>query len=174
MKILRFVALLVWMVAGAGYGMHDYYKLKKDCIQSEGFFKGWLWCSQETNHSFAFSMLKGAAWPYFLLRPKDADALSNDSKGEDLNRSPVYMMYVCWSLATKLDKKEDANVLSKSITYFRGIDNKLDRQHSFYLGSAANEIIALESQGDIKNFYHIGCSEPVTRMSQAVDQGMFK
>jgi hypothetical protein len=55
--------LLIWVLGAAVAGLQNIYAQKRECIQDEGFWKGWLWCSTDTRYSTAFAMLRGFAWP---------------------------------------------------------------------------------------------------------------
>lgn len=57
----------VWIFGAFVAGMYYNYAQKKQCIQDEGWLKGWLWCSIETNYSFGANMLRGAIWPIELF-----------------------------------------------------------------------------------------------------------
>lgn len=72
-KKMGSIAAVVWIFGAFISGLAHYYELKQDCIESEGWIKGWLMCSQETRSSFTRSMLKGAAWPARVFHDSSPD-----------------------------------------------------------------------------------------------------
>jgi hypothetical protein len=77
LRKLLAVALVIWL--GGAIGMSVYYelRLRADCIDKEGLFKGIFWCDKQpmnpagylgTQTNFLF---RGFAWPYFLFSSAD-------------------------------------------------------------------------------------------------------
>lgn len=66
-KLGLFALVFIWIVGSAIAGLHNNYVQKRQCIQNEGWLKGWLWCSTETQYSFGINMLRGLIWPIDIL-----------------------------------------------------------------------------------------------------------
>lgn len=69
--------LAAWIVGAAILGLKNIYIQKQQCIKEEGFLKGWLWCSTETNLSITSNMIRGLAWPIDALQSLEKN---NDSQ----------------------------------------------------------------------------------------------
>lgn len=74
LKNALFTLGLVWMVGGVGMSIYYEIERKWDCIEQEGFLKGWLWCSSDSITPIGLSlqrtwqMVKGFAWPLALAK----------------------------------------------------------------------------------------------------------
>lgn len=66
--------LFVWICGAVPAGICHEFQRKRQCIQTEGWLKGWLWCSTETRNSFPNSMLRGLLWPIDAIRWLATDA----------------------------------------------------------------------------------------------------
>jgi len=172
-KKIGFFVLFVWVVGAFVSGAINNYKVKKGCIENEGFVKGWLFCSKESNSSFALEMAKGIFWPA-LIFSSSSSADSGDINRSEIEKSTVFSMYVCWVSAIKLDNQADADGLSSAIRFMRDNDEKLNRNHAQYLGFASQRVVDIESVGGLDEYYSFACSKPVENVKNAVKQGMFE
>lgn len=173
LKRAGLLILCIWISGAFVSGIINNYGLKKECIEDEGFMKGWLFCSRESKHSFALEMAKGMLWPFILvssLSSADTETLTRDQLGD----SHVFMTYVCWASATKLNKREDSTALSAMIGFMRGQDEKMNNNHPQYLALSAQEIVNVESKGELSSFYDYSCSQPVKNVKSAIQQGMLE
>jgi len=173
LKRAGFLILCIWISGAFLSGIMNNYGLKKECIRDEGFMKGWLFCSKESKNSFALEMAKGMLWPIILassLSSADAGTLKRDQLGD----SHIFMTYVCWSSATKLNKREDSTVLSTMIGFMRGQDEEMNNHHPQYLAFSAQEVLDIESKGELSSFYNYSCSQPVQNVKTAIQQGMLE
>lgn len=161
----------IWIAGAFVSGIVNNYQFKKDCIEDEGFMKGWLFCSKESNYSFTLEMAKGMIWPIVLVSNvslADSDTLTRDQLGD----SRTFMAYVCWAGAIKLNNQEDSVALSTMIDYMRGQDESLNRSHFQYLGLASQEIADIESKGELSAVYNHSCRQPIENVKEAIQQGM--
>lgn len=53
----------VWATGALIASMYFDFDQRRQCIENEGWLKGWLWCSTETKVSFFGNMLRGLVWP---------------------------------------------------------------------------------------------------------------
>ena len=81
---------------------------------------------------------------------------------------------VCWEGANKLNNQEDSVALSTMIRFMRVQDEKLNNNHSQYLELASQEVVDMESKGDLGSFYNYSCSQPVKNVKSAIKQGILE
>lgn len=82
MNFLKIIGI-VWIL-GAFFGtVHDEYRQKRECIELEGFWKGWLYCSIEPQNpyvGYTALMVKNLTWPWRIFnsdKPASKDRDSN-------------------------------------------------------------------------------------------------
>ncbi|MBV1870869.1 MAG: hypothetical protein KUG76_08160 [Gammaproteobacteria bacterium] len=156
-KKIVMTLLFIWVMGGSIFGLNNYYSLKKQCIESEGFIKGWLYCSAESKYSYGFEIAKGALWPYLLVSDRSSEKEEKITR-EELGSSRVFAIYVCWVASTKLEKKDDSGVLSTAIKFMRSRDKNLNKEHVRYFDLAGKELIDIEAKGSLQSFYNSSCS----------------
>lgn len=67
LKKMGFLVLFLWIIGAFASGVINNYKVKKECIESEGFVKGWFFCRKESNNSFALEMAKGGFGHFYFF-----------------------------------------------------------------------------------------------------------
>lgn len=164
LKKLGVMLMTVWMLGALVSGIYANYELKKQCIHDEGFFKGWLWCSQESAYSFGWEMIKGFQWPVKLVSTWHSGE-KPILKRKDLDGSKIYSLYICLVSAEKLEKESDYKSLRIIIETMRYKNEKVDQFHEQYMGYAVMELKPLKSNADIERIYSYFCSEMMEKIN---------
>ena len=162
-KKIGIMFLSIWVIGGFIYGLNSYYHIKKQCVESEGFIKGWINCSTESKYSFGFEIAKGALWPYLLVSDHSSEKEEKITR-EELGGSRVFTIYVCWVASIKLEKKDDSLVLSTAIKFMRSRDENLNKDHVRYFYLAEKELVDIEAKGSLQSFYNSSCSMPINNL----------
>lgn len=80
------IALFLWLAGGVCAGFYYNYEQKRACIQSEGWLKGWLWCSTEIQSTFTNNFLRGLLWPFKLAMSRSGEAQASGHEPVDSQR----------------------------------------------------------------------------------------
>ena len=178
LQVIVWVLVVVWIAGTSITGMYYNYAQKRQCIQDEGWVKGWFWCSTETRYSFAFNMLRGLVWPIEVM-----NSFSNAGQQvspqlqmtqEQFDRSRVGTMYTCWAVALRTRRDGDTEVLSRVLAWMKKDDPTMESQHIDYMSMAGLQVQRIEAREGFENYYRIACAEPVAKMQKAITQGMIK
>jgi hypothetical protein len=174
-KIAGIVALLiglVWIVGAIGAGFYYNFDHKRQCIDDEGWFKGWMFCSTETRSSFAVNMIRGAFWPIAVLSTSASTPAPSITR-EEFNNSVLGTMYICWSLALDTERTTDSGAIAQTISWIRRQDGMPD-DHGDYMVMGGVVLQELNGRGDAGDFYQRMCEAPVSKMKQAITDGMVR
>ena len=179
LKLIGGLLFVVWIGGAFIAGMYHNYAQKRQCIEDEGWLKGWLWCSTETRNSFGFNMLRGLVWPIEVARtsssaPKEQASGSPRMTQKQFDSSRTGTVYSCWAVALRTDRNGDAETFAKMLAWAKTQDPALAGMHSDYLYYAGLHVQKIASGEGFESYYRIACSEPVARVKQAIDQGMMK
>lgn len=178
--LMGIIGLLVgvWIVGASITGLYNNYAQKQQCIQDEGWVKGWLWCSTEMRNTFLFNMFRGLTWPLELLGASSAtdQQITPQSKitQEQFDRSHTSTAYICWAIAQRAKRVAEAETLSRLITWTKKADPALATLHNDYMFMAAQEVIRIEKSSGLENYYREFCIKPIENVKQAIQQGMIK
>lgn len=178
LKVIVWVLVVVWITGTGITGMYYNYAQKRQCIQDEGWVKGWFWCSTETRYSFTFNMLRGLLWPIDVMgsfsNVGQQVARQSQITQEQFDRSHAGTMYTCWAVALRTRRDLDTEVLSRVLAWMKKDDPTMESLHSDYMYMAGLQVQRIEAREGFENYYRIACAEPVANMQKAINQGMIK
>ena len=179
LQLVGGLLFFVWIGGAFIAGMYHNYAQKRQCIQDEGWLKGWLWCSTETRNSFGFNMLRGLTWPIEVARtssvaPTEQAPRSPRMTQEQFDTSSIGTVYLCWAVALRTERTDDAKTFAQMLSWTKTQDPALAGMHGDYMYYAGLEVQRIESGEGFESHYRIVCEKPVARLKQAIDQGMMK
>ena len=177
-QVIARLLFVAWIAGAVIAGMHHNYAQKRQCIQDEGWLKGWLWCSTETRNSFGFNMLQGLAWPIEVSRSSSSKnqqvVPASRITQEQFDSSRVGTVYVCWSVALRTKRDGDAETVSRGLAWMKKENPALEALHSDYMHMAGLQVQRIETREGFESYYRLACAEPVANMARAIQQGMIK
>lgn len=71
--------LFVWIAGAIPAVFYHEFQRKAQCIQTEGWLKGWLWCSTDERGFAMSSVIRGFLWPIGLFLVSDTNSAVENS-----------------------------------------------------------------------------------------------
>ncbi|MDK9764924.1 hypothetical protein KI743_23235 [Vibrio sp. D420a] len=90
---------------------------------------------------------------------------------QDMNKSTVAMVYVCWYLANDASLETDSSLFAKMIAMVRKMPDFKSEQHFEFMGYAAHQVHDLTSL-EREGMYSYSCLDPLENIKRAEKQGM--
>lgn len=173
--------LAIWISDAFIAGLYHNYAQKRQCIQDDGWLKGWLWCSTETRNTFTFNTLRGLIWPIEIARQFSSTvpltkqvAAPTQMTQKQFDTSRAGTVYSCWAVALRTDRNDDAVTFAQLLSWMKKKDPIMANMHSDYMLFAALHFDDIESGEGFESYYRTACADPVARMKLAISQGMMK
>jgi len=105
------------------------YERKSECIEIEGFLKGFFWCETDDRSRFSdvgilLNIVRGLSWPYDVFMVGNPAYASDEFNDPE---SPIPTMFLCSFIgATTGTEPDAAEVLVDSMVNFGIEDEKID------------------------------------------------
>ncbi len=103
----------IWLIGAVFVMLGMEYDRKSECIEKEGFLKGYFWCETDDNSIFwgwrvFLQIIEGLSWPYDII---DNDYPTYKSTEFKDPASPVPRAFLCSFLGMSTDKEPNAPVI---------------------------------------------------------------
>jgi hypothetical protein len=165
MKLIKAVIpllLVIWFFGALVMVVIYKVEEKKNCINQDGIIKGLLFCEASPNNKFNTytnyleKLANGLKWPIYILEQTYEEKHNNNeiSKAntftkEDFNKSPLGMLYTCYTIASLSNLKEEERILINLINAIRKLDNDFNYNHEISLYYSKTYI---KSEGEKMNY----------------------
>ncbi len=145
-KAILPLLLVIWFFGALIMVVVYKFEENKNCINHEGIIKGLLFCDANPNNklnlytSYLEKLANGLKWPLYILEQINEERINgseiskiNTLTQDEFNKSPLGMLYICYTIASLSDLKKEESILVNLINAIRKLDYDFNSNHEVSL-----------------------------------------
>ncbi len=149
MKLIKTIMpllLVIWFFGALIMVVVYKFDESTSCINREGIIKGILFCDANQSNklnlytSYLEKLANGLKWPIYILEQINEERINvseiskiNTLTQDEFNKSPLGMLYICYTIASLSDLKKEESTLVNLINAIRKIDYDFNNNHEVSL-----------------------------------------